>query len=297
MEREEQQGQPAVTPEQRAALEARLKRWWRRSPIATCATHYERELRQTLWAKNRKLEGAGARPRPAPSRTSPASAATILSSTGACASGPTSGHGSAARRGRPLRPAASARSNELSERAALRAAARGPADRRPHQPSLAARKPLRGHRQADADLARLCNVCGMPCSPFCPRGSPLITQAYAPISAPVGLTASLPRLSGQWRTPATSLRVLRQVPARPRRAGATPWRCMRPRWRCRWSCRSPSAAWTRDQSEEAWERIVELQDRLARWTPQERCRTLLNRCSVLARVRVEWNLATRCTRE
>ena len=55
IEREEQQGEPAVTPEQRASLEARLKALVARIADRGVRDQYERELRETLWAKNRKL--------------------------------------------------------------------------------------------------------------------------------------------------------------------------------------------------------------------------------------------------
>ena len=55
IEREEQQGEPAVTPEQRASLEARLQALVARIGDPGVRNQYERELRETLWAKNRKL--------------------------------------------------------------------------------------------------------------------------------------------------------------------------------------------------------------------------------------------------
>ena len=55
IEREEQQGEPAVTPEQRASLEARLQALVGRIGDRGVRDQYERELRQTLWEKNRKL--------------------------------------------------------------------------------------------------------------------------------------------------------------------------------------------------------------------------------------------------
>ena len=53
IEREEQ-GQPGVTPEQRASLEARLKALAARIADPGVRRQYETELRTTLWAKNRK---------------------------------------------------------------------------------------------------------------------------------------------------------------------------------------------------------------------------------------------------
>ena len=58
IEREEQQGPPAVTPEQAAALEARLKRLVETIADADVKARYAQELRQTLWAKSRKLAKA-----------------------------------------------------------------------------------------------------------------------------------------------------------------------------------------------------------------------------------------------
>jgi DNA primase len=55
IEREEQQGEPAITPEQRASLEARLQALVARIGDKGVRDQYERELRETLWAKNRKL--------------------------------------------------------------------------------------------------------------------------------------------------------------------------------------------------------------------------------------------------
>ena len=55
IQREEQQGEPAVTPEQRASLEARLQALVARIGDQGVRSQYQRELRETLWAKNRKL--------------------------------------------------------------------------------------------------------------------------------------------------------------------------------------------------------------------------------------------------
>ena len=54
MEREERQGQPGLTPEQRADLDARLKALVARIGDADVRRHYEGELKATLWEKNRK---------------------------------------------------------------------------------------------------------------------------------------------------------------------------------------------------------------------------------------------------
>jgi DNA primase len=69
IEREEQQGPPAVTPEQAAALEARLKRLVDTIADADVKARYAQELRQTLWAKSRRLARALA---PAAGRRGPA---------------------------------------------------------------------------------------------------------------------------------------------------------------------------------------------------------------------------------
>jgi DNA primase len=58
MEREEQQGPPAVTPEQQAALEARLKRLVGRIADPDVRARYGQELRETLRAKSARLARA-----------------------------------------------------------------------------------------------------------------------------------------------------------------------------------------------------------------------------------------------
>jgi DNA primase len=55
IEREERQGEPGVTPEQRALLQARLEALVARIGDRGVRAHYERELRETLWVRNRKL--------------------------------------------------------------------------------------------------------------------------------------------------------------------------------------------------------------------------------------------------
>jgi DNA primase len=68
-EREEQQGPPAVTPEQQAALEARLKRLVSQIADPGVRARYSQELRETLRAKSSKLVRALA---PATGRRRPA---------------------------------------------------------------------------------------------------------------------------------------------------------------------------------------------------------------------------------
>jgi DNA primase len=68
IERADHHGEAAATPEGRAALEMRLKALVARIADHAVRTQYEAELRQTLWARNRKLVGeiAGIKgPRPA----------------------------------------------------------------------------------------------------------------------------------------------------------------------------------------------------------------------------------------
>jgi DNA primase len=55
MQREEQQQHGASTPEQRASLDARLQALVARIADRGVRAHYERELRETLWAKNRRI--------------------------------------------------------------------------------------------------------------------------------------------------------------------------------------------------------------------------------------------------
>jgi DNA primase len=55
MEREERQGETASTPEQRASLEARLRALVSRIDDQAVRAQYETELRETLWARNRRL--------------------------------------------------------------------------------------------------------------------------------------------------------------------------------------------------------------------------------------------------
>lgn len=69
IQREEQSGPPAVTPEQRASLEARLTGLVNQIADRSVRDQYAREMRETLWAKNRRLmreiSGAGGGPRSA----------------------------------------------------------------------------------------------------------------------------------------------------------------------------------------------------------------------------------------
>jgi DNA primase len=55
IEREERQGVADLTPEQRASRQARLEALVARIDDRGVRAHYERELRETLWAKHRKL--------------------------------------------------------------------------------------------------------------------------------------------------------------------------------------------------------------------------------------------------
>jgi DNA primase len=55
MKREDEREQPAITPEQRASVEARLNALVAQIGDAGVRRQYESELRETLWTKNRKL--------------------------------------------------------------------------------------------------------------------------------------------------------------------------------------------------------------------------------------------------
>jgi DNA primase len=55
IEREDQSGPPAVTPEQRASLEARLMALAAKIEDRSVRSQYERELRETLWARNKRI--------------------------------------------------------------------------------------------------------------------------------------------------------------------------------------------------------------------------------------------------
>jgi DNA primase len=55
MKREDERKQPAITPEQRASVEARLNALVAQISDAGVRRQYESELRETLWTKNRKL--------------------------------------------------------------------------------------------------------------------------------------------------------------------------------------------------------------------------------------------------
>jgi len=125
IEREEQQGAPAVTPEQQAASAARLKASVARIVDREVRTHYEGELRQILYARKRRHErevgrtGGRRSPQVAARRRDNtqldwrvrerASERARLGGAPRAAPGPSSG---------PLGQGASARSNELSEQPA-----------------------------------------------------------------------------------------------------------------------------------------------------------------------------------
>ncbi len=106
MQREEQRGEPAMTPEQRASLEVRLKALVARIADSGVRRQYETELNAILWEKSRKtsreLAGAGGA---GAIRALPASAATTPRSTGVSPSArePKAGH--AGCRAAPIRRA------------------------------------------------------------------------------------------------------------------------------------------------------------------------------------------------
>src|SRR5262249_6156486 len=55
IEREERRGEPDLTPQQRALHQARLEGLVASIGDRSVRAHYERELRETLWARHRKL--------------------------------------------------------------------------------------------------------------------------------------------------------------------------------------------------------------------------------------------------
>ena len=115
-EREEQE-QDLSTPEQRAAFETRLKAMVAKIGDATVKTHYERELRETLWTFNRTVVREIARGEGPRRSARPAPGATISRPTGACASAP--GSARAASGCRPQHAARGSASAELSQRSEL----------------------------------------------------------------------------------------------------------------------------------------------------------------------------------
>jgi DNA primase len=117
MKREEQRDQPAFTPEQRASVDTRLKALVAQIADPSVRAQYDSELRETLWAKNRKMvreiaRVSGRRPdRLAAKRRDN----TQLDWRVAARARERSRLGAVPRAGAPA--AARARSNELAERA------------------------------------------------------------------------------------------------------------------------------------------------------------------------------------
>ena len=152
IEREEQQGDPAVTPEQRASLEARLQALVARIGDPGVRGQYERELRQTLWKKNDRLMkglvGANGAPRRPLRRQASRQHRARLARRG------TRDRAVAARRpaqGVRARPGSHAQQRACRAIDAP-AGAGGPADSHAPQSSLAAGGPLRGGRRAHLDF-------------------------------------------------------------------------------------------------------------------------------------------------
>ena len=174
IEREEQQGPPAVTPEQLAALEARLKQpGGDRSPTRRAGALQPGAARDAVGEEPQARQGAGPAQRAAAGRPLPASAATTPSSTGACASGPTSGPVSAACRGRPC-PGQRPRPQQRAVRAdGVHAAARGAAGGRARQPSRGCwRAAARRWPSSTLDLAPAATTQGGPARPARRRHPP-----------------------------------------------------------------------------------------------------------------------------
>ena len=237
IEREEQQGPPAVTPEQAAALEARLKRLVETITDADVKARYSPGAApDAVGQEPQARQGPGARCRPSRAGLSRRGAATTPRSTGACASAPASAPVWAACRGRPLPWSKASSPAATSCRSMPLPCLRARSSWWPHSSiTLGCWRATARTWPASRSPPGRCSGSRRPCSPSLPTASLLITPPCAPISAPAGLMSPLPRLTGRWHRPATSLRVRRQVPARRKRVGATPRHCTRCRWPCRWS--------------------------------------------------------------
>jgi DNA primase len=267
MEREEQ-GRSTVTPEQRAALETRLKALVARIGDPGVRTHYEREVRATLWAKSRRTErqlapASGRRPSAVAGRrrdnTQPDWRARERASEQARLG---------ARPRAALTSAALSRSNELSERVS-------PAPPREallvvalvNHPWL-----LERHCEQVADLAltspplvRLRDAL----LELLSQGAPLDSVNVRSHLSGLGLESSI----------AAAERAISHKSDRFAEPGAEAGE-VEAGWRhalelhetqvgLRLALQAASEAWSSDPSEDAWARIVELQDRLARRTGAE----------------------------
>jgi DNA primase len=265
IEREEQQGPPAVTPEQAAALEARLKRLVETIVDQDVRARYAQELRQTLWAKSRKLAKALA---PAAGRRGPAFAERRRDNTQVDwrvreRASERARLGGLPRAAAGLVQGLVARSNELSEQAAampprevllVAALLNHPGLLERHCEDVAGltltSQPLQ--RLKEALLTLLAN------------GAPLDRAAVRSHLSACGLDSAVAAVDRSMAQTSDKF-------ARPE-AGASE---VEAGWRHALALHEMQVAlplelklaeraWGVEQSEEAWERIVDLQDRLAR---------------------------------
>jgi DNA primase len=271
IEREERQGAPAVTPEQQAALGARLKALVARIADRAVCTLYEGELRQVLYARKRKHEREVVR---VGGRRSPQLAARRRDNTQLDwrvreRANERARLGGAPRAG--LGQGTSARSNELAERPASPLPPRealliGALINHPwllescceEIAGLALTAPAL-HRLRDALLELLSE--GIPLDPLRLRAH-LSTTGLA--SAVAALDRAVARTSDKFAR--------READAGEAEAG---WRHALalheaqvglPR-----ELRAAVEAWGREPSEEAWGRIMELQHRRARGLTESSC--------------------------
>jgi DNA primase len=265
IEREEQQGPPAVTPEQAAALEARLKRLVETIVDTDVKARYSQELRQTLWAKSRKLAKALA---PAQGRRQPAFASKRRDNTQVDWRVRERANERARLGGVPRAVAAqiqsaAARSNELSEQTAslpprevllVAALVNHPWLLESHCEEVAGltltSQPLQ--RLKEALLALLAD--GAPLDHATVR-SHLTATGLDSVAAAVDRGLAL--TSDKFARPDAGASAVeagwRHALALHETQVALPL-----------ELKLAERAWRLEQSEEAWERIVELQDRLAR---------------------------------
>jgi DNA primase len=267
MEREERQGPPAVTPEQQAALETRLKRLVGRIVDPDVRARYSQELRETLRAKSARLVRALA---PAAGRRRPSFAGKRRDNTQVDwrvreRASERVRLGGLPRAAQP--PAGPPRSNDLSDRVALLP---------PREVLLVGallNHPwlIESHCEAIAEL-KLTSVSLQPLKEallgLLSDGIPLdhdSVRSHLSASGFASVVAAVDR----------AMTLTSDKFARPE-AGASEAEAG---WRHAFALHETQVvlpmelqlaerAWRTDQSEEAWERIVELHDRLGRGLAQ-----------------------------
>ena len=265
IEREEQQGPPAVTPEQAAALEARLKRLVETIADPDVKARYAQELRQTLWAKSRKLAKALA---PAAGRRGPAFAARRRDNTQVDWRVRERASERARLGGLPRAAAALvqglvARSNELSEHAAampprevllVAALLNHPRLLESHCEDVA------GLTLTSQPLQRLKEALLTLLADGAPLDHATVRSHLSACGLDVAVAAvdrAMAQTSDKFARPEAGASVAeagwRHTLALHEMQVALPL-----------ELKLAERAWRMEQSEEAWERIVELQDRLAR---------------------------------